>query len=250
MHAGIDAWVAVSEGGAGDVDAVGAEVDGAAGTNEVVDADAALGREVPDAGVCVGAVILRVVRRAAEGRVFVIGPDNTAGGLAPERESACAGEVPAHDDGGDGDSGEGAAYGIERGTDGCSAGRIGAEGALELWRVGLPEGEDLDGVLEVAAQGAGAHVGGENLAGVHACHEEFEAVAVLGEAEAALNDGADLEGPVGGEVLMEGVDVAGGYRLRGGESGGGEQEGKDPDGRGCDALRAFGQSMSPDVSVS
>ena len=43
LHAGVDAGVAVSEGGAGDVDAVGAEVDGAARADEVVDADAALG---------------------------------------------------------------------------------------------------------------------------------------------------------------------------------------------------------------
>jgi hypothetical protein len=33
--------------------------------------------------------------------------------------------------------------------------------------------------------------------------------------------------------------------LCGGGSRGGKQKGKEPDGRGCDALRAFGQSMSP-----
>jgi hypothetical protein len=47
---------------------------------------------------------------------------------------------------------------------------------------------------------------------------------------------------------MEGVGVAAGDGLGGGESGGEEQEGEDPDSRGCDALREFGQSMSPDVS--
>ncbi len=55
MYAGVDAGVAVSEGGAGDVNSVGAEVDGAARVDEVVDADAALGGEVPDTGVGVGA---------------------------------------------------------------------------------------------------------------------------------------------------------------------------------------------------
>src|SRR6266481_294255 len=121
LHAGVDAGVAVSERGAGDMDAVGAEVDGASGTNEVVDANAALWSEVEDAGVGVGAVVLRVVGRAAEGWILVIGPDETAGGLAPEGEAACADEVPAEDEGGDGGSVEGAAYGVERGTDGCCA---------------------------------------------------------------------------------------------------------------------------------
>ncbi len=58
MNAGVDARVSVSEGGAGDVDAVGAEVDGATGTEEVMDSDAALRGEIPDAGVGVGAVVL------------------------------------------------------------------------------------------------------------------------------------------------------------------------------------------------
>ena len=81
------------------------------------------------------------------------------------------------------------------------AGRVGADGALELRRVGLPEGEDFDGVLEVAAQRAGADVGGEDLAGVDACHEELEAVAVFGDADAALDEGAEFEGLVAGEVV-------------------------------------------------
>jgi len=87
LHAGIDAGVAVSEGGAGDVDAVGAEVDGAAGMDEVVDSNAALRGEVEDAGVGVGAVVLRVVREATVGGVLVIGPDETAGGLAPSERN-------------------------------------------------------------------------------------------------------------------------------------------------------------------
>ena len=84
-----------------------------------MDADAALRGEVPDAGVGVGAVVLRVVGWAAEGWVFVVGPEETAGGLAPEGEAAGADEVPAQDDGGDGGSGEGAAYGVEGGAVRC-----------------------------------------------------------------------------------------------------------------------------------
>src|SRR3954453_23452854 len=119
--------------------------------------------------------------------------------------------------GGCGDSGEGAAYGVQGSADGLGAGWVGAEGPLEPGRVGLPEGEDLDGVLEVAVQRAGADVGGEDFAGVHARHEEAEAVAVLRDADAALDEGADLEGQAAGEVLMEGVGVAAGNGLRGGE---------------------------------
>ncbi len=69
------------------MDGVGAEVDGAAGAEEVVDTDAALRGEVPDAGVGVGAVVLHVVGWATEGRVFVVRPEHAAGGLAPEGES-------------------------------------------------------------------------------------------------------------------------------------------------------------------
>ena len=112
------------------------------------------------------------------------------------------------------------------------------KGALELRRVGLPEGEDLDAVLEVAAQKAGADVAGEDFAGVRACHEELEVVAVFGDAEAALNEGADFEGQVARRSGLEGVSVAAGGGLRGGESSGGEQKDEDADGRVCNALRA------------
>ena len=77
------------------MDGVGAEVDGAAGTEEVVDAYAALRGEVPDAGVGVGAVVLFVVGWASEGGVFVVGPEETACALSPEGEAAGAGDVPA-----------------------------------------------------------------------------------------------------------------------------------------------------------
>jgi hypothetical protein len=74
LDACVDAGVAVSERGAGDVDSVGAEVDGAAGANEVVDANSALRGEVEHAGVGVGTVILLVVGWASEGRILVVGP--------------------------------------------------------------------------------------------------------------------------------------------------------------------------------
>src|SRR5260370_38076371 len=47
---------------------------------------------------------------------------------------------------------------------------------------------------------------------------------------------------------MEGCGVGADDGLRGGELSGGEQEGEDPDGRCGEALHAFGQSISPEVS--
>ena len=212
MHAGVDAGVAVSQGCARDVHAVGAEVDGAAGVDEVVDTNAALGGKVPNAGVGVGAVVLFVIGWAAEGWVFVIGPEETTSGLTPERKMLCAGQVPAKDDGCDGHPGKGAAYDVEGGADGRGPGRVGAEGALELGGVGLPERKGFACQLEVAAEGAVAVAGGDDFANVHTCHEELEAVAVFSEAVTALNENADLEGEMIG-VDVEGCGVVVGYYL-------------------------------------
>ncbi len=172
----------------------------------------------------------------------MVGPEEAAGCLAPEGEFFGADDVPAKDDWGDGDSGECAAYGVE----GCallgSAGRVGAERALEFWRVGLPEGEDLDGVLEVAAEGTVAHVAGEDLAGVDACHEELEVVAVFRDAEAALDDGSDLEGLVA-LGIEERIVLVGNDCLAGGGASSGEQEGECPEGgraEACELLITYG----------
>ncbi len=84
----------------------------------------------------------------------MVGPEETASSLAPEREVLCAGEVPAEDDWRDGHAREGAAHGVRRGAGRWSAWRVGAEFALEFRGVGLPEGEGLPGELKVAAEGA------------------------------------------------------------------------------------------------
>ena len=194
------------------MDTVRAEVDGTAWMDEVMDAYSALWSEVPDAGVGVGPIVLLVVRWAAEGWVFVIGPEKTTSGLTPERKMLCAGQVPAKDDGRDGHPGKGAANDVEGGTDGRGPGRVGAEGALELGGVGLPERKGFACQLEVAAEGAVAVAGGDDFANVHTCHEELEAVAVFGEAVTALNENADLEGEMIG-VDVEGCGVVVGYYL-------------------------------------
>jgi hypothetical protein len=76
-------------------------------------------------------------------------------------------------------------------------------------------------------------------------HEELEAVAVLSEAEAALHEGADLEGLVAGGVV-EGISVIANDCLAGGESGYEEQEGEGPHGHGSDALLSVGQTNVSD----
>jgi hypothetical protein len=98
------------------MDAVGAQVDGVAGVDEVVEADAALGGEVPDAGIGVGTVVRDVVRWATEGRVFVIGPEHASGGLGPRYPFVTMGEIPPEDDWREGDAGEGSAYGVGGGA--------------------------------------------------------------------------------------------------------------------------------------
>ncbi len=146
------------------MDGIGAEVDGTARLDEVVEADPALRGEVEDAGIGVGTVVLRVVGRATEGGIFVVGPEQASGGLSPIGKSFGSGDVPAQDDGGDGGTGKSSADGVRRGAGLGSSGRIGAEGPLELRREGLPVGEDLDGILEAAAQRAVAEERRENLA--------------------------------------------------------------------------------------
>ena len=86
------------------MDGVGAQVDGVSGVDEVVEADAALGGKVPDAGIGVGTVVRDVVRWATEGRVFVIGPEQASGGLGPGYPFLAMDEVPTEDDGGEGDA--------------------------------------------------------------------------------------------------------------------------------------------------
>src|ERR1700722_15615416 len=75
LDAGIDSWVSVPETRAGDVHAVGAQVEAAVRTDEVVEAYAALRGEVPDAGVRVGAVVDYIEGQPPVGGVLVIGPE-------------------------------------------------------------------------------------------------------------------------------------------------------------------------------
>ena len=230
------------------MDAVGAEVDGAAGVNEVVDTYSALRGEVENAGVGVGAVVLRVVGRSPEGRVLVIGPEEAAGSLSPEGEALRSDNVPTENDGGDGGAGVGAAYGVGDGALCGGAGGVDAEGTLVFGGVGLPEGEGFDGVFEVAAKQAMAEVGREDLTDVDARHEELESAAFFGETVASLHDCTEFKVATTREVLLKRVDVVlkgwGRGLSRTGPWGGEGQESQGPNGGCADALQVPGHALN------
>src|SRR5260370_846121 len=113
LDAGVDAGVLVAKASTGEVDCVGAEVDGAFRADEEVYAYADLGGEVPDAGLGVGAVVAKVEDGGADGGVLVVGPDDSAGPLQPGGDAMGAGEVPAEDDGRDRGTGVSSAYRVE-----------------------------------------------------------------------------------------------------------------------------------------
>src|SRR6185369_9313821 len=118
LYACVDAGVFIAEGSAGNMYRVGSDIERAAWLEEVMDSDTELWGEVPDTGVCVGAIVEDVVGWPSEGRVFVVGPDEASTTLSPGNDLTVAGtgEVPLEQDGGDGDAGEGSAYGVGRGA--------------------------------------------------------------------------------------------------------------------------------------
>ena len=231
------------------MDGVGAEVDGVGGCDEVVETDAALRGEVPDAGVGVGTVIGQGEIGVSEGRILVVGPQKTARGLRPRCEAMRACEVPTKDDGSYGDAGEGAADGVVGAAEaafadgdllGAGVGCGEAAGFLGFGRVGLPEGEELGGVLEVAAHKSAAVVAGEDLACVDAGHEELEVVAVFRDADAALDEGAELEGEAVRSGLGDAFLSARRCDVEQGECGGGDEAIHDAAKRQAELLEELG----------
>jgi hypothetical protein len=220
-----------------------AEVDGAARTYKIVDPDTALRCKVPDAGICVGAVVLGVVGRPTEGRVLVICPEQAACSLTPVGEVPGARKVPPKNDRSNRNTGESAAHGIKRGALWRSARRIGAERALERWCVGLPKGKNLTCVFKVAAKHAVTGHIEQDFSSMHARHHELEIVAVLRDAEAALNDRAYFKRSWG--VSLHGIGIAADGRLAVREWKTGEYEDKEPNGSGSDASCCLGHSISP-----
>ena len=88
-----------------------------------------------------------------------------------------------------------------RAVDKCRAGHLGAAYAVEDRRERLPVGKQFRGVLEIAAEEAGADVIGEHAAGVDAALEEGEAATIVGKADATLeHDAVVVRLPLGGSV--------------------------------------------------
>lgn len=233
------------------MDGVGAEVDGALWGDEVVKADTALRGEVPDAGVGVGSVVGEGKVGVSKGGVLVVGPKQAAGGLGPRGKATGSGEVPAEDDGGDGNAGEGAADGIVRAAEAAFAGGdlagagVGcgeAAGLLGFGGEGLPKGKKLGGVLEVAAEEAGAVVAGEDLAGVDTGHKELEIVAILRQADTALDEGSEFQRKSGGGGLSDAFLCVSG-RKREQSEGGGEKAVRDAAERQARAPGRLGMSL-------
>ncbi len=82
-----------------------------------------------------------------------------------------------------------------------------------------------------------ADVVGEHFASVDPSQEELEVVAIFGDAEAALYDGAYFQRLMAGGIAERRGAVRRG--LSGGVAGNGQQKGEGPDGDGSDTLRAF-----------
>src|ERR1700735_1175239 len=117
-----------------------------------MDAEAALGTEIPYASATGKAVLDQNV-----GRKFVRGVDEAACGLEPGHEAAMRFEVPAKNDGGKTDSGEGSPtrfYTI--GVVEASRGIVDGFGLASLRRgEGLPVRHDFTGNLGLTAKDAG-----------------------------------------------------------------------------------------------
>lgn len=171
-----------------------AEVDGARWAEEVVQTDACLRCEVPDASIGIWTVVAKVQDGRSEGGKLMVRPKDAAGGLGPRRDTSRTSEVPPEDDGRDGDAREGAPNCV-KGRAGDEPGRGGWEAfsTLKFGGVCPPEGEEFDGVLEVATQGAGAMIAGEHLARVNSCHKKSEVITVVRDTLASLEDGPHFE---------------------------------------------------------
>ena len=111
LNARIDARIAVAERSRGDVDSVHSQIDGTFRTNEVMGADAALGRKVPHTGSPVDPWDAIDRRRALNiRRIFVRCIDETPRPLKPGLKAArMTEEVPAQDYRGQADSAKGPA---------------------------------------------------------------------------------------------------------------------------------------------
>ncbi len=201
------------------MDRVYAEVEGALRANEVVEAEAALWREVPDRGAAGGSL-----GNYLRGRELAGGVDEAAGTLEPGLETlGVVEEVPAEDDWGEADTPIGSAADLNGGgaAAGGAAGRLIGDGLIMRGRgVGLPEGHDIATELKLAAEGAGLDWGKHGAAKLEASPEEF-VIGAISYAVSVVDEGAVL--PLVGWRGGRSGGVAS-RRFGVGERGGGEQD--------------------------
>lgn len=160
-----------------------------------MEADPPLRGKVPHTGVPVRSIDVQIGRGVAIRGILVIRPKHASGALQPGGDAGGTSEVPAEDDRSDAGAVERASHGVRLGAgDKRSVGGLGAGDALEPWRKGLPVWEDFDSVLEVAVQETRTVVVTEHAAGVNAGEEELEAITVISDTDAALNQHSEFAG--------------------------------------------------------
>src|ERR1700761_5459194 len=166
LYAGVDAGVAVSKRRAGDMDGVRGEIDGPARFDEVMQAEAELGREVEHAGPTGCPMRNEDIRRILVGRV-----NQPAGALHPGRNATRGPEIPAKNNGRDADAGEGpSAVRQDSGRNDLPILVVFiGERRMRSGSKRLPVGHDLAGILELAAQDAGKVLIGDHLAEADTC---------------------------------------------------------------------------------
>jgi len=182
LDAGIDAGVAIAERGRRDVNGVYPHVDRPLGAGEVVNANAALRREVPHTGSAVDPRYAVDRGRAQHiRRELMGGVDEASRGLEPGLNAAGAfKKIPAEDDRGKADAAKSAAAHRQQAGVGLLSCRVdtGITCVVRWWCIGLPEGHDVAAVLELAGEDAGMYDGAERFGQLETTPEKFEVRAV------------------------------------------------------------------------
>src|SRR5215469_1514977 len=164
LHAGVYARIFVTKTRAGNMHRVRADVNGTSRADEIVGSNAELWREVPDAGVRAGAIVVEIElprrrpdgngsrgrKRLTEGGVLMVRPYQTSSTLNPWHPALTVREIPAEDSRCDADPSERSAYCVFGRARDVGSGRhtwrkdLRALRAQKLRRVALPERKDLD----------------------------------------------------------------------------------------------------------
>lgn len=171
LNAGIDAWIAIAQRGGRNVHGIDTQVYRLPGSREVVNPNAALGREVPYAGSAVNPVEAEQI-----GRELVGGIDKAACTLEPWLNPRRSSEkIPAKDDRGQADAAKSAAANRQK-----TAYRLPARTRADVFLlmggggVSLPQRHDIAAKFELARENARMHDRGKRLAKLEPSPKELE----------------------------------------------------------------------------